>query len=141
MEKGNKTTITIECEINVPAEKVWQYWAKPEHITQWNNASDDWYTPHAENDLREGGRFVQEWKQKMKASDLIFPDHTMKLFYLNLLPMQIDDSSKVSITFKSTGNTKKIIETFEAENEHSIEVQRSGWQSILNNFRKYTEAH
>jgi hypothetical protein len=55
--------------------------------------------------------------------------------------MQIDDSSKVSITFKSTGNTTKIIETFEAENEHSIEVQRSGWQSILNNFRKYTEAH
>jgi hypothetical protein len=64
--------------------------------------------------------FFQEWKQKIKASDLIFPDHTMKLFYLYLLPMQIDDNSKVSLTVKSTGNTAKIIETFEAENEHPI---------------------
>lgn len=68
MEKGNKTTITIECEINVPAEKVWQFWTKQEHITQWNNASDDWYTPHAENDLRDGGRFVS----RMEAKDESF---------------------------------------------------------------------
>ena len=65
METQNKTVITIESTVNAPVEKVWQYWSKPEHITKWNNASDDWHTPRAENDLRTGGKF----SARMEAKD------------------------------------------------------------------------
>ena len=71
METANKTTITVETTVNAPVEKVWQSWTRPEHIMQWNNASDDWHTPRAENDLRVGGSSLHEWKQRTAALDLI----------------------------------------------------------------------
>ncbi|MFI5131757.1 MAG: SRPBCC domain-containing protein, partial [Chitinophagales bacterium] len=64
METQERTVITIENTVNSPVEKVWEYWTKPEHITQWNSASDDWHTPHAENDLRPGGRFLSRMEAK-----------------------------------------------------------------------------
>ena len=64
MATQDKTVITVENTINAPVEKVWEYWTKPEHITQWNNASDDWHTPRAENDLRVGGSFVSRMEAK-----------------------------------------------------------------------------
>jgi uncharacterized protein YndB with AHSA1/START domain len=65
METAEKTTITIETTVNAPVEKVWEYWSKPEHITKWSNASDDWHTPRADNDLRVGGSF----SSRMEAKD------------------------------------------------------------------------
>jgi len=52
METKNLTSITIEVTVKAPLQKVWNYWTLPEHITKWNNASPDWHTPKAENDLR-----------------------------------------------------------------------------------------
>ena len=64
MENQTATTITVEATVNAPAEKVWKLWTEPQHITQWNNASDDWHTPHAENDLRVGGKFTSRMEAK-----------------------------------------------------------------------------
>src|SRR5882672_1166747 len=64
METANKIMITIEGLINAPVEKVWEFWTGPKHITQWNNASDDWHTPVAENDLRVGGKFLSRMEAK-----------------------------------------------------------------------------
>lgn len=33
------------------------------------------------------------------------------------------------------------VETFEAETTNSIELQKEGWQAILDNFKKYAEAN
>ena len=58
METGNNSKITVGTTVNGPIEKVWKYWTEPQHITKWNNASEDWHAPFAENDLKVGGKFL-----------------------------------------------------------------------------------
>jgi len=50
------------------------------------------------------------------------------------------DGRKVEIKFFGDGTGTRVTETFEAESQNSVEMQRDGWQSILNNFKKYTES-
>lgn len=54
-----------------------------------------------------------------------------------LIEYTIDDGRKVKISFKTENDITEITETFEAENENSIELQRTGWQAILDNFKNY----
>lgn len=139
METSNKTIITVEATVNAPVEKVWKFWSSPEHITKWNNASDDWYTPYAENDLRVGGKFTS----RMEAKDGSFGFDFWGVYDVVVANERIEytlgDDRKVEIVFTDKGNATQVIESFEAENENSIEMQKDGWQAILDNFRKYTE--
>jgi len=139
METSNKTIITLEATVNAPVEKVWKFWSSPEHITKWNNASDDWHTPYAENDLRVGGKFIS----RMEAKDGSFGFDFWGVYDVVVTNERIEytlgDDRKVKIVFTNKGNTTQVIESFEAENENSIEMQKGGWQAILDNFRKYTE--
>jgi len=141
MENINKAIITITTTVLAPAEKVWERWTVPEHIIKWNNASDDWHTTHAENDLRIGGKFLS----RMEAKDGSFGFDFIGIYDLvkenKLLEYTLGDGRKVIIVFTGIGNTTNIVETFEAESENSIEMQRSGWQAILENFKKYAEAN
>jgi len=141
MENTNKAIITITATILAPAEKVWERWTVPEHIIKWNNASDDWHTTHAENDLRIGGKFLS----RMEAKDGSLGFDFIGIYDLvkenKLLEYTLGDGRKVIIVFTGIGNTTNIVETFEAESENSIEMQRSGWQAILENFKKYAEAN
>ena len=141
MENTNKAIITITTTVLAPAEKVWELWTVPEHIIKWNNASDDWHTTHAENDLRIGGKFLS----RMEAKDGSFGFDFIGIYDLvkenKLMEYTLGDGRKVIIVFTGIGNTTNIVETFEAENENSIEMQRSGWQAILENFKKYAEAN
>lgn len=139
METSNKTIITVEATVNAPVEKVWKFWSSPEHITKWNNASDDWHTPYAENDLRVGGKFTS----RMEAKDSSFGFDFWGVYDVVVTNERIEytlgDDRKVKIVFTDKGNATQVIESFEAENENSIEMQKGGWQAILDNFRKYTE--
>lgn len=139
METSNKTIITVEATVNAPVEKVWKFWSSPEHITKWNNASDDWHTPYAENDLRVGGKFTS----RMEAKDGSFGFDFWGVYDVVVTNERIEytlgDDRKVKIVFINKGNATQVIESFEAENENSIEMQKGGWQAILDNFRKYTE--
>lgn len=139
METSNKTIITVEATVNAPVEKVWKFWSSPEHITKWNNASDDWHTPYAENDLRVGGKFTS----RMEAKDGSFGFDFWGVYDVVVTNERIEytlgDDRKVKIVFTNKGNATQVIESFEAENENSIEMQKGGWQAILDNFRKYTE--
>ncbi|MBL7971389.1 MAG: SRPBCC family protein [Prolixibacteraceae bacterium] len=141
MENPKKTIITVEATVKAPVEKVWKFWSSPEHITQWNNASDDWHTPYAENDLRVGGKFTS----RMEAKDGSFGFDFWGIYDVVITNERIEytlgDDRKVKIVFTDQGNATQVTESFEAENENSIELQQSGWQAILNNFRKYTESH
>ena len=141
METSNKTIITVEATVNAPVEKVWKFWSSPEHITKWNNASDDWHTPYAENDLRVGGKFTS----RMEAKDGSFGFDFWGVYDVVVTNERIEytlgDDRKVKIVFTDQGNATRVTESFEAENENSVELQQSGWQAILDNFRKYTESH
>ena len=139
METKDKTAITVEANVNAPIEKVWELCTKPEHITKWNNASDDWHTPRAENDLRPGGKFLSRMEAKDGSFGFDFGGVYDEIKTNELISYTMDDGRKAKITFTKNGNTTKVIETFEAENENPIEMQKGGWQAILNNFKKYTE--
>lgn len=137
---ANKT-ITVEATIKAPIEKIWKYWTMPEHIKQWNKASDDWHTPYAENDVRTGGKFLSRMEAKDKSVGFDFGGVYDEVKDHKLIAYTIGDGRKVKIIFSGDKNKTKITETFEAENQNPVEMQRSGWQAILDNFKKYTEAH
>ena len=135
------TTITIETIVNAPADNVWQYWIEPEHIMQWNNASDDWYTPQAENDLREGGNFSFTMAAKDGSFSFDFGGIYDKVKKNELIEYTLGDGRNVKVFFTSDGNKTTVEEIFEAEEINSIELQKGGWQAILNNFKKYVETN
>lgn len=139
METKIKTAITVEATILAPVEKVWELWTTPHHIMKWNNASEDWHTPHAENDLRVGGRFVSRMAAKDGSMSFDFGGTYDQVKTNELIAYTMDDGRKTSVVFTKKGNQTYVSETFDAEGENSVEMQRAGWQAILNNFKKYAE--
>ena len=141
METTTKTEITVANTVNAPVEKVWKFWTGPEHITQWNNASDDWHTPFAENDLRVGGKFLSRMEAKDGSYGFDFAGVYDEVKTNELIAYTIGDGRKVKVIFTPSGNQTKLTTTFEAEDINSIEMQRGGWQAILDSFKKYTETN
>ena len=141
METQEKTVITVENTINAPVEKVWEFWTKPEHIIKWCNASDDWHTPRAENDLKVGGKFASRMEAKDGSMGFDFGGVYDAVRTNEYIEYTMGDDRKVKINFSAQENKTKVVESFEAENTHSIEMQQGGWQAILDNFKKYTEAN
>jgi uncharacterized protein YndB with AHSA1/START domain len=140
MQTKERTIITVENIINAPVEKVWEFWVMPAHIIKWNNASDDWHTPHAENDLRPGGKFLTRMEAKDGSMGFDFGGVYDAVRLNEYIEYTIDDGRKVKVTFTPQGNKTNVVESFEAENMNSVELQKGGWQAILDNFKKYTEA-
>jgi len=138
----NKNPITVETIINAPMAKVWECWNKPEHITKWAFGSDDWEAPVAENDVRVGGKFktVMAAKDKSASFDFTGVYTAVKEYELIEYDMDGDDKRHVKVEFIQLPEGIKVVETFDPENVNSEEKQKSGWQSILNNFKKYTES-
>jgi uncharacterized protein YndB with AHSA1/START domain len=134
-----KTKITIEAITYAPIEKVWKYWTEPEHIKKWNQASDDWHTTKAENDLRVGGKFLSRMEAKDGSFGFDFEGVYDEIEANKLIAYTMSDGRKVKVTFSPASNATAIVSTFEAETENSIEMQKDGWQAILNNFKKYAE--
>ena len=139
METLEKTVITVENTIGAPVEKVWETWTKPEHITQWNYASDDWHSPRAENDLRVGGNFVARMEAKDGSIGFDFAGVYDAVRINEFIEYTMGDGRKVKVTFTDNGGTTNVVESFEAEETNSIELQKGGWQAIMDNFKKYTE--
>ena len=140
-EGTKKIAITIEGVVNAPVEKVWKSWTEPVHIMQWCHASDDWHCPKSENDLREGGSFSSTMAAKDGSFSFDFGGVHDKVKINELIESTMGDGRKMKVIFTPAGNETKVIETFEAENENSLELQRGGWQAILNNFKKHTESN
>lgn len=140
METANKTIITIGTTVNAPISKVWEIWSEPKHITQWATASDDWHTPRAQNDLRTGGKFLSRMEAKDGSIGFDFCGVYDEVRNNEYLEYTMDDSRKVKVHFAGSGNTTEITESFEAEDTNPVEMQRVGWQNILDNFKKYTES-
>lgn len=139
MEAKNET-ITVQTNIESTIETVWNCWNEPEHITQWYFASDDWHSPRAENDLQVGGKFTTHMAAKDGSFSFDFEGIFSAVKKFSLIEYSLGDGRKVKITFSASGDTVSLTETFDPEEENSHELQRSGWQSILNNFKKYVES-
>jgi uncharacterized protein YndB with AHSA1/START domain len=135
----NNNPITVKVTIAAPVEKVWQCWNEPAHITQWAFASDDWECPAAQNDLRVGGtaRTTMAAKDNSASFDLVSTYTEVK--ENELIEYDMDDKRHVKIEFISQGDTTEVIETFDPEQENTEELQRSGWQAILDNFKAHVE--
>jgi uncharacterized protein YndB with AHSA1/START domain len=137
----NFTKITIDAVIVADIQKVWDYYNSPEHITKWNHASDDWHCPKAENDMKIGGTYLA----RMEAKDGSF-GFDFKAIYDEIIPMAkvaytFEDERKVVTTFEKHGVKTKVTTVFDAEAMNPIDMQKAGWQAILNNFKRYTETH
>jgi uncharacterized protein YndB with AHSA1/START domain len=140
MEATAKNTISIGTTVNAGIEKVWELWNTPEHVAQWNNASPDWHTPKAENDLRNGGKFNYRMEARDGSFGFDFWGTYDEIQPNKLIRYTIGDGRKVETNFTGSGDSTEINTVFEAEGTNPVEMQRTGWQSILDNFKKYAES-
>ncbi len=127
--------------INADTKKVWEFWNQPEHITKWNFASEDWHCPKATNDLRSGGKLCY----RMEAKDGSF-GFDFEGVYNEVIPQEkiryvLDDGRTVTTTFEALNKKTKVHTSFDADTENSLEMQRTGWQAILDNFKRYVESN
>ncbi|MBU1095203.1 MAG: polyketide cyclase [Ignavibacteriae bacterium HGW-Ignavibacteriae-2] len=141
MEPTNKIIITVQAIINAPVEIVWKNWTTPEDVVNWNYASEDWHSTRAENDLRVGGKFNYRMEAKDGSMGFDFEGVYDNIINKQQIDYTLGDGRIVKITFSDRGDTTEVVESFEAEEINSIELQRGGWQAILNNFKKYVEIH
>jgi uncharacterized protein YndB with AHSA1/START domain len=139
MNATEKINITVEATVNAPVEKVWNFWTSPEHIIKWNSPSEDWHTPKAENDLRVGGSFKSRMEAKDGSFGFDFGGVYDEVKTNELITYTLGDGRKVEIQFTANGDNTTVTESFDTESENPVEMQRAGWQAILDNFKKYTE--
>jgi uncharacterized protein YndB with AHSA1/START domain len=128
--------ITVETLINAPIEKIWEYWNDPEHIKHWAFASDDWHVPFAENDLKVGGKFKTRMEAKDGSSGFDFEGIYTVVEEFKKIEYEFG-GRKARVEFIETPSGYRIIQTFDPEDINPLEMQRAGWQAILDNFKKY----
>lgn len=133
--------VTIEAIISSSAEKVWNYWTKPEHITKWNFASPDWQCPRASNDLKPGGKYFARMEAKDGSFGFDFEAVYDEVVALKKIVYTMGDGRQASTSFQQTGDQTRVVTTFDIEDQNSADMQRQGWQAILNNFKHYTESN
>lgn len=133
-------SISVSTIINKDIESVWKAWTNPMDITKWAFATDDWECPYATNDLSIGGRFMTKMKPKNSEDGFDFTGTYTVVETNKEIAYTIDDGRKVKILFKVLGpNETEVTEDFDLENENPEEMQRTGWQQIMNNFKKHVE--
>jgi uncharacterized protein YndB with AHSA1/START domain len=135
----NQKEISVGTSVKAPLEKVWEVWTTPEHIQKWNFASDEWHCPRATNDLRTGGSFSSRMEAKDSSIGFDFAGRYDRVVKNQFIGYSMEDGRKVSITFSEKGKETKVVECFEPEKTNPEEMQKNGWQAILDNFKKYVE--
>lgn len=132
--------IEVISKIFRPLEVVYEAYNHPDDVTKWNHASDNWHSPHAENDLRVGGSF----KYRMEAKDGSFGFDFGGVYDVvshDRIVYHMSDGREVEVKFKNYGDYTIVHITFDAEKTNPIDLQKEGWQSILDNFKRYVETY
>ena len=135
----SKPLITVEVIINKPIDQVWEMWTKPEHITQWCFAADEWHAPSSTSDFKIGGKLNTRMEAKDGSFGFDFDGTYNEIKTNEKVAITLGDGRTWDTFFTQVEGTVKIVEEFEAENENPVEMQQAGWQLILNNFKKYVE--
>jgi uncharacterized protein YndB with AHSA1/START domain len=131
--------ITVETLVRAPIARVWQAWTTPADITQWNAASDDWHTPRASVDLREGGTFSSRMEARDGSMGFDFAGTYTRVDAPHLIEAAFGDRT-LRVEFVPGAEGVTVRETFDAESTHPVEQQRQGWQAILDRFARHVEA-
>ncbi|MFG0304673.1 MAG: SRPBCC family protein [Phycisphaerales bacterium JB040] len=131
--------ITVSAVVRAPAARVWECWTGPDHITRWNFASEDWCCPSAENDLRVGGRYRARMEARDGSVGFDFEATYDEVEPGRRLVYTMDDGRVAATTFEDRDGATAVTTVFDAEGQHPIDMQRDGWQAILDSFRRYTE--
>lgn len=139
MDVNQPIKVTVQAVVQASIEKVWSYWTEPEHITKWNQASEDWHAPRAENNLRAGGTFLTRMEAKDGSVGFDFVGIYDEVEQHKLITYTLGDGRRVEITFENLDGATNVVQTFDAESSHPVEFQQAGWQAIMNNFKQYTE--
>jgi uncharacterized protein YndB with AHSA1/START domain len=134
-----KMKITVETVVKADLNRVWAAWNNPEDIKQWNAASEDWHTPQAKVDLREGGKFSARMEAKDGSEGFDFEGTYTRVMPRKLIEYRMSDGRDVRVEFKQDAGSVIVTETFDAETENAPELQRQGWQAILDNFARHVE--
>lgn len=134
-------SIIVAVRISAPVEKAWRYFNDPEHVTKWNHASDDWHSPRAQNDLRPGGIFNYRMESKDGSEGFDFTGTYSEIVPLEKIAYVMLGGRKVTVTFKEEGESTVVTTTFDPETQNPPDMQRAGWQAILDNFKKHAEEH
>lgn len=137
--RSSRQKIEIRTAVNAPHDQVWLFYSAPEHITQWNSASEDWHTPHAENDFTPGGRYLCRMEARDKSFGFDFSGTYDEIKPQTHIAYTLDDGRKVWVDFRELGGKTEIIQVVEAEDSPSLDAQKSRWQAILDHFSHYTE--
>ena len=132
--------ITVETAVKAPIAKVWDAWNNPDDIKQWNAAQDDWHTTESEVDLREGGKFSARMEAKDGSMGFDFEGIYSRVLPKKRIEFLMTDGRKVQVEFVERNGEVLVKETFDAESENPPEMQRQGWQAILDNFARHVEA-
>lgn len=138
-ENWENQKIKVRAFVEAPVDKVWTFWTDPRYITQWNFASTDWHCPAARNDLRENGRFSYRMEAKDGTHGFYFEGQYTRVEPLKLISYTMDDGRKADIHFREKRDSTEVEEIFDAEKTHSKDMQQTGWQAILNNFKALVE--
>jgi uncharacterized protein YndB with AHSA1/START domain len=138
METAQK--VKVETVVNAPLEMVWNAWNTPADIKQWNTAQDDWHTTRSTVDLREGGKFVSRMEAKDGSEGFDFEGTYTRIVPHKSIEYRMSDGREVKVEFTDQAGGVQVTETFDPESENPAELQRSGWQAILDNFGRYVEA-
>jgi uncharacterized protein YndB with AHSA1/START domain len=131
--------ITVKTTIYAPLTKVWEYWTKEEHVKKWNFASADWHCPNANNNLTVGGEFHYLMSAKDNSFSFDFWGTYQTIAIEKLIDIILGDGRKMKVTFEVIASGTIVTEQFEPEQENPEDMQKEGWQMILENFKKYVE--
>lgn len=132
--------ITVETVVKADLDTVWAAWNDPDDIKQWNAASDDWHTTRSAVDLREGGRFSARMEAKDGSEGFDFEGTYTRVEAPKAIEYRMEDGREVEVEFTASGDGVLVRETFDAETENAPELQRQGWQAILESFARHVEA-
>ncbi len=131
--------IKVETTIASEIKKVWEFFTSPNHIINWYFASEDWHCPRAKNDLQLEGKFNFRMEAKNDKIGFDFEGRYTNIEMYKTIEYILEDNRKVKIIFEDQDNKTKVVELFDPENQNPEELQRMGWQSILDNFKRYCE--
>jgi uncharacterized protein YndB with AHSA1/START domain len=137
---SNFTKITVSATVNAPIEKVWDCFSNPEHVVNWNAASDDWHCPKSTNDLRVGGSFNHTMAARDGSFSFDFEGIYSAIKTNESIAYGLSDGRQILVTFEKSGDSVIVTELFDAETENPIEMQQAGWQAILDRFKSYVES-
>jgi uncharacterized protein YndB with AHSA1/START domain len=135
----NATKVTVNATIKADRKKVWDYYTNPKHITQWNFADPSWHCPNAENDMRVGGTYRARMEAKDGSFGFDFEAVYTEIVNGEKFTYKMGDGRVADVWFKDANGQTEVIVTFDAEDQNPVEMQKGGWQAILNNFKAYTE--